>query len=116
MHELPITKSILKSVLAKAEECGATRVVRVVVEVGELREFVPVIVQKYWDYAAEGALCEGARVELVMIPATAMCGACGRVYDVDIQDLQNSNCPRCGCESGKLCTGRELRIRGMEIA
>ena len=73
MHELPITKSIFKSVLAKAEEVGANRVVRVVLEVGELREFIELFVQKYWDYMSKDTICEGSRIELIHLPAAARC-------------------------------------------
>ncbi len=116
MHELPITKSILKCVDQKAREAGAERVVRVVLEAGELREYIEALVQKYWDYASVGTICEGARIELISIPATARCEKCGCEYRLDTDDLINSVCPDCGCETGELLTGRELRIRGIEIA
>jgi len=115
MHELPLAKSIYRSVMKKAEECGATSVVRVVIEAGELREYVELILQRYWDYVSRGSLAEGARIELITLPATVRCGACGRVYGITVEDLENSRCPDCGFDRGELLTGRELRIKGMEI-
>ena len=115
MHELPITKSIFKCVNAKAIEAGAEKVTRVVLEVGELREFIEVFVQKYWDYVSAGTVCEGAKIELISLPAKARCEKCGCEYKIDTEDLVNSVCPECGCETGELIAGRELRIRGMEI-
>ena len=116
MHELPIIKSVFKCVYEKATEAGANKVERVVLEVGELREFVESFVQKYWDYVSAGTLCEGAGVEIINIPARAKCEKCGTEYEIDTDDLINSNCPECGCETGELISGRELRIRGIEVS
>lgn len=115
MHELPIAKTIFKSVMKKAEECGAKSVVRVCIEAGELREYVEWILQKYWDYISEGSIAEGAKIELISLPATVKCGQCENVYALDIEDLEASKCPECGFDQGELLTGRELRIKGMEI-
>ena len=115
MHELPITRSIFRTVIRKAEECGVKSVVRVCIEAGELREYVEVILQKYWDYISKGSLAEGAKIELISIPATARCSECETVYDLNIEDLEGSRCPKCGYDRGELITGRELRIKGMEI-
>ncbi len=115
MHELPITKSIFASVIKHAEQNGAKTVEKVCLEVGELREFIEEIVQKYWDYISRGSIAEHARVEITTIPITARCGMCDTVYGIDVLAISESICPKCGHESGELLTGRELRIRGIEI-
>ena len=115
MHELPFTKSIYNAVMKKASEVGAKRVVMVALEVGVLRDYIPEIVQKYWDYIAKGDIAEGSTIEIETIPATVSCRVCGTIYEVDVSDIANANCPECGCPTGKLVTGRELRIVGIEI-
>lgn len=115
MHELPLAKSIFSTVIKKAEECGATAVVRVCIEAGELREYVEMILQKYWDYISRGSIAEGAKIELISIPATARCTQCGTVYGIEVDELADAKCPACGYDRGELLTGRELRIKGMEI-
>jgi hydrogenase nickel incorporation protein HypA/HybF len=115
MHELPITKSIFNSVIAHARKSGASTVERVCLEVGELREFIEEIVQKYWDYLSRGSIASRARIEIITIPSTARCAACQSVYPVDMLALEDACCPHCGHGSGELLTGRELRIRGIEI-
>ena len=104
MHELPFTKSIYNAVMKKASEVGAKRVVMVALEVGVLR-----------DYIAKGDIAEGSTIEIETIPATVSCRDCGTIYEVDVSDIANANCPECGCPTGKLVTGRELRIVGIEI-
>ena len=115
MHELPLAKTIFSTVLKKAEECGAKAVVRVCIESGELREYVELILQKYWDYISRGSIAEGARIELISIPATVRCAQCGGVYGIEAESLADAKCPDCGHDRGELLTGRELRIRGIEI-
>ena len=115
MHELPITKSIYKSVITKAESVGATRVSRVVLEVGILRDFIPELVQKYWDYISRGSLAEGAQVEIREVEASAECGKCGNVYTIAREQINSAKCDACGYPYGRLLTGSELRIVGIEI-
>ena len=115
MHELPLARSMYRTVMTKAQACGATAIKRVVIEAGELREYVEVILQKYWDYVSRGSIAEGAKVELISLPATVRCGKCEKVYAIDAKNLMNSKCPDCGYDRGELLTGRELRIKGIEI-
>jgi len=115
MHELPFTKSIFRTVSAKAEQVGAKGVSIVALEVGVLRDYIPEIVQKYWDYVARGSIAEGAKIEIKLIPATVKCSGCGEVFEIDIKNLTSSKCPKCGYEKGQLVTGRELKIIGIEI-
>lgn len=115
MHELPFAKSIYQNVMKVAEENRAQKVLKVQLEVGELRDFIPELVQKYWDYIAAGSIAEGAEIEMTIIRATASCRDCGTVYTVDVAHMQSSRCPQCGCDIGTLLTGRELKIMNIEI-
>lgn len=115
MHELPFAKSIFHAVVTKAEANGATKVTRVVIEVGVLRDFVPEIVQKYWKYVTKGSMAEDSSIEMNEIPATVTCGDCQTVYEINVHDLVHTHCPQCGCQTGKMLTGRELRIVRIEI-
>lgn len=115
MHELPITKSIFKTVVSRAEKAGASHVNKVVLEIGILRDFVPSMVQKYWDYIAPGTIAEGAKVEIIDIDAAAQCGRCGNEYTITRERVADAKCPVCGHEGGRLIGGDELRIKGIEI-
>jgi len=115
MHELPITKSIFKSVIAKAESVGAKSVRMVALEIGVLRDFIPEFVQKYWNYITPGSIAEGSVIQIKEIDATASCGKCGTIYRIDTKNIQDSKCPECGYDYGTLITGRELKIVGIEI-
>jgi len=115
LHELPFAKSIFKAVIAKAEENDAKAVTMVALEVGVLRDFVPQIVQKYWEYVTKGSIAEGSVIEMKEIAATAECRDCKNIYQIDVKNITATRCPQCGCDMGKLLTGRELKILGIEI-
>jgi len=115
MHELPITKSIFKSVVTKAESIGAASVTKVVLEIGILRDFIPEFVQRYWDYITPGSIAEGSKLEIREIGASASCGQCKRVYRFTKEQISNVYCPHCGYPNGKLLSGSELKIVGIEI-
>ncbi len=115
MHELPLVKSIYKTVINFAQKNGAQKVTRVVLEIGVVRDFIPEIVQKYWDYVSKDSMGQGSSIEIISIPATAKCGKCGTVYSIDTTNLIKSKCPKCKFDRGTLVTGNELKIKGVEI-
>jgi len=115
MHELPITKSIFKTVIARAEASDARVVRRIVLEIGILRDFIPAMVQKYWDYISAGSIAAGSVIEIREVDARAECGNCGCSYTIRRDNIQNAHCPMCGFRYGRLVSGSELRIVGIEI-
>jgi|GEM_PF-1886317 len=110
-----MTKSIYKTVLRRAEAVDAVAVNRVVLEIGILRDFIPEIVQKYWDYIAVDGIAKGAKIEIRELDARVACGQCGQEYDVGREQIQDPRCPSCGYAWGTLLAGNELRIAGIEI-
>ncbi|MCQ2815219.1 MAG: hydrogenase maturation nickel metallochaperone HypA [Bacilli bacterium] len=115
MHELPLVKSLFNQVIEVANKNHAKKVTLVVLEMGKLRDFVPEIVQKYWDYVIPGTIMEGSKIIIEEKEATLKCDGCGHIYLLDPVNLYENKCPRCECDTGELITGRELRIRGIEI-
>ncbi len=115
MHELPLVKSIYKTVISFAEKNNVPKITKVVLEIGVVRDFIPEIVQKYWNYVSKDSIGENSVVEIITIPATAKCGACGTVYPIDTTNLIESKCPKCKYDRGTLITGNELKIKGIEV-
>ena len=115
MHELPLVKSIYKTVINFAEQNAVKKITKVVLEIGVVRDFVPEIVQRYWEYVSTDEMSKGSIVEIVTIPATAKCGKCGRIYPLNTKKLLKSKCPKCKYDRGTLVTGNELKIKGIEV-
>lgn len=95
MHELPITENIFKITMEQAEINKATAVESVTIKMGEGCDFVPQIIQEYFQIFAEGTIAEGAKIIADVEPTTILCKECGAVHP---KDLDMYKCPICGSE------------------
>lgn len=109
MHELAVTQSIIE---ACSEHAGASRVLRVTLEVGALSCVMPDALRFCFQVASEGTTLEGAELEILHISAHSRCRACGR--EVAMHDWLDA----CTCGSSDLEPprgGDRLRIKSMEV-
>jgi hydrogenase nickel incorporation protein HypA/HybF len=81
------------------------------VRVGTLHRVVAAAFQQAFAHAAEGTEAEHAAVELVIIPVSATCQACGVV--VEANDII-AVCPECGGTDLDLTAGEELILESIE--
>ncbi|MCQ2086900.1 MAG: hydrogenase maturation nickel metallochaperone HypA [Bacilli bacterium] len=98
-----------------AEKEHAKRVTTVYLEVGVLRDFIPEYLKKYWEYISTDTIADGSKLLIREIEAKARCGKCNTEYDINMEDLYNNKCPKCGYDKGELIKGRELIIYSIEI-
>lgn len=112
MHELPITQSICDIALRQAERIGSVKICSITLQMGDYCDYVPEILQSYFDLLSEGTAAAGARLIIHRIPATVYCPHCGGVHVVSHYRLR---CPQCGAEDTVLRTGREFYVDSMEI-
>lgn len=115
MHELPITESILKIVLAHAEKNDVRRVMVIHLRIGKLSDLEDEWMQKYFDYVSRGTLAEGAKLNIERSPVMLQCNACAESYPVEVADMKDSVCPACGGKDAQLISGREYYIKNMEV-
>jgi hydrogenase nickel incorporation protein HypA/HybF len=109
MHEL----SIARAIVATAEKhAGGNAVSAVTVRAGRLRQVVPESLEFYWDIVTRGTLCDGARLELEVVPAVLACGDCGRRWSLG---APNFLCPACGETDVAVVSGEELEVESIEI-
>jgi hydrogenase nickel incorporation protein HypA/HybF len=112
MHELPITQSICNLAVQEAQRVGAQRVCTIHIKMGEYTDYVPVIIQEYFNVVSEGTLAEGAQLEITRIPAVIRCKDCGGESRMQQFRLR---CPQCGSRNTELITGKEFYIDSMEV-
>ncbi len=112
MHELPITQSICNLAVQEAERIGATKVCAIRIKMGEYTDYVPVIIQEYFNVVSEGTLAEGAVLEIETVPAVLWCHACGGENPMERFRMK---CPVCGSRDVELITGKEFYIDSMEV-
>jgi hydrogenase nickel incorporation protein HypA/HybF len=108
MHEL----SIARAVVATVEKHADGRPVEIVnLRVGTLRQVVPRSLAFSFGFAADGTVCEGARLEIEVVPAVLRCDACGAEWELEEPVF------RCACGSAEVevVAGEELQVESIEI-
>jgi hydrogenase nickel incorporation protein HypA/HybF len=115
MHELPITESILKIVLAHAEKNDVRQVMVIHLQIGKLSDLEDEWVQRYFDYLSKNTVAQGAKLKIERTPIRLQCNICATSYEVEITTMSDAVCPGCGKKDGKLISGREYTIRNMEV-
>jgi hydrogenase nickel incorporation protein HypA/HybF len=109
MHELAITESVVESV---TQRFSCSRVTRVVLEVGALSGVVPDAIRFCFDVCAQGTPLQGASLDIVPIPARTRCAACQDEFEI----VDGIGLCRCGSADLVFLSGRELRIKAVEVA
>jgi hydrogenase nickel incorporation protein HypA/HybF len=109
MHELSIAEAIVD--VAERHAAGR-RVSAVEVRVGALRQVVPEALQFAFALVAQGTALDGARLELVHVPARGRCRAC----DAECAHADFPlRCARCGGLELDLLAGEELCVEALEL-
>ncbi len=109
MHELSIASAI---VATAQKHAGGSPVSLVTVRAGHLRQVVPESLEFYWDIVTRGTVCEGARLELEVVPAALACGGCGYEWTLETPIFR---CPRCAETDVAIVSGNELEVESIEI-
>jgi len=112
MHELPVTENIYKIVMKQAEDNGAKKVKSVTIKMGEGCDFVPEIIQEYFQIFAEKTLADGAVIVPEIVPTTILCKACGKEHP---KDLYMYNCPDCGSDRLRPIIRSDLTVESIEM-
>jgi hydrogenase nickel incorporation protein HypA/HybF len=82
----------------------------VTVRIGHLRQVVPDSLAFYFDLVTRDTVCEGARLEQVLVPALLRCGDCGREWN------PGDALFRCTCGGvGEVVAGDELEVESIEV-
>ncbi len=111
MHELSIATHAIHSVLEVARENGLTKVERVHLVCGEMKQIVPEAMQIAFAAVTEGTLAEGAVLELSEVPMKGTCRACGASFR---PELGNYVCPQCGQAAVEIVEGDEILLQTVE--
>jgi hydrogenase nickel incorporation protein HypA/HybF len=109
MHELSLSGAVLNTVVKHA---GERRVSLISLRVGRLRQVVPDTLGFYFDFVAQGTVCEGARLEQEIVEACLSCQACGRDWQIEIPAFR---CPTCGGSEVVVASGNEFEVESIEV-
>ena len=109
MHELSLSTAIVNTVVKHAEG----RPVSVVsMRIGRLRQVVPETLEFYFEFVARDTVCDGARLELEVVPAVLSCPGCERQWQVEFPDFR---CPTCMQGGVDVITGNEFEVESIDV-
>lgn len=109
MHELSLSKAIVGTAVKHAR---GRRVTAVNMQVGRMRQVVPVSLEFYFDVVAKGTACEGAVLNQTVLPARLHCRACNLEWTLELPDFR---CPTCGVTEVDVVSGTELQVESIEV-
>jgi hydrogenase nickel incorporation protein HypA/HybF len=109
MHELSISSAVVDTVVAHA---AGRRVTSVTMTVGAFRQVVPESLEFYFEIVSRGTVCEGARLEQLLVPLRLGCSSCGEEWEPEVPAFR---CPSCGGAVVEVRQGAELEVESIEV-
>jgi len=111
MHELSIAQGIIDIVLAEMSKHNLTRVERISLKIGELRQVLPVALSFGFECLSKDTPLEGADLVIESIPLKGRCTQCG--HETLLKNWFES-CSRCQANQMTIIAGKELEIADFE--
>jgi hydrogenase nickel incorporation protein HypA/HybF len=112
MHEMGIVVSFVRIAQNYAARNNAAKVLKVVLQLGEISGIVPRYLDEFYPVVIEGTMLEGSVLEIETIEASVFCTDCGTTYNPARTDFKCSNC---GSEQCDVIDGRGLFIKEIVI-
>lgn len=112
MHELSLTQNLIDIAEEHARREGATVISSLTLEIGALSGVIPEAVEFAFEACTKGTLAEGARLEILQIPAIGRCMECDE--ECALESLTDA-CPECGSYALEVLTGQEMTLTEMEV-
>jgi hydrogenase nickel incorporation protein HypA/HybF len=114
MHELNVTRDILRVVLEYASLNAVSKVLRIYLEVPSFSDFEDIWLQRYFTLLSKGTIAEHAELSISRIPSTFHCITCSYDFPVTLAEVQSIRCPRCYSQSCELISTGDYFIKNME--
>jgi hydrogenase nickel incorporation protein HypA/HybF len=113
MHEASIAMAAIEQAVVAAQQHGASRITRVELRIGALRQVVPEAMKLAFEACAIGTPAEGAILDMQEEPVVARCRPCGRQFEPYLQAI-NFTCPQCGRADAELLAGNDIILKSLE--
>ncbi|MHA1916826.1 MAG: hydrogenase maturation nickel metallochaperone HypA [Candidatus Ranarchaeia archaeon] len=120
MHEYAMTSDLLLIVLEESKKKNATKILEVIIQIGELSLLEPEQVKFCFEILTQDTIAEGAKLTIEDVKAEVKC-SCGfqgkppmieGIYDHFV--LPILKCPECG-KSVKIIQGREFTLLRVKL-
>lgn len=113
MHELGVAFHIADKVEEVAKENEASKVLKVILQLGEVSTVIPDYLVDVWNWHCKRVeLLNDCELEIEVIPAITYCDDCKQTYKTI---TYGKTCPHCGSEKTWLHQGNEVNIKDIWI-
>jgi len=113
MHEMGIVLSFVEMAEEFAAKNNAAKVLKVVLQLGEISGIEPRYLHEFYPVVIEGTILEGSELVIETIAASVFCTGCGTTYNPTRTDFK---CPDCGSGRCDVIDGRGLFVKEIAIA
>jgi hydrogenase nickel incorporation protein HypA/HybF len=119
MHEFSTAVSIVEAVKRAAKSYGATKVVKITLQIGKLSMLNPDQLLFGIEIASKDSIVEGAKVTIEPLVTKIRCKQCGFESDV-VQEgalyeiLSSLQCSQCKTKDVEVIQGRECVIKDIQ--
>jgi len=115
MHELAITEQILNVVLNHAKRSNVKKIVSISLRIGEVSDLEDEWIQHYFSYLAKKSPAAKAKLKIERVPVVMSCNECEHRFQIDVKEMKEIQCPKCGGKKHSLVSGKEYYIENMEV-
>lgn len=112
MHELSLAEGIRDIVEETATMEAATRVRRIVLEIGALAAVDADALRFCLDEVLSDSIAEGAEVDVIDVPGRGRCRQCGTLAPID---ERHTPCLSCGAYGLEVLEGDRMRVQAVEL-
>jgi hydrogenase nickel incorporation protein HypA/HybF len=112
MHEMALTQGLIELIESEGRKRGFSRVRVVTLEVGALGGVDADAMRFCFDAVARGAIVEGARLDIRVVPGEGWCVDCAET--VEMYERFGA-CPRCGRHHVHVAAGDEMLLKELEV-
>ncbi len=112
MHELSIAMSIIDAAEASARANDAVCIKKIHLQIGSMSGVELDALEFAWPMATKGTMLEHAEKFIELILARAKCLECEQEFDIH---NPYDACPNCGSYFKQYLSGKELKIKFIEI-
>ena len=77
MHELAVTKGLLKICLEEGEKHKIKKIRKINIKVGELTDLLPACIEYYFNIVSKDTIAENTKINVEKIPVEIKCNECG---------------------------------------
>lgn len=112
MHELAVTKGLLKICLEEGEKHKIKKIRKINIKVGELTDLLPACIEYYFNIVSKDTIAENTKINVEKIPVEIKCNECGYI---GVLGKNNYVCPKCKGIVYEITKGKEFYLDTMEV-